>query len=32
MTEFENWVESGEYEKDTKNYKLSISTELAGVI
>lgn len=27
MTEFEDWVESGEYKKDTKNHQLSISTE-----
>ena len=27
MTEFENWLESGEYKKDTENHKIDVSVE-----
>lgn len=27
MTEFENWLESGEYKRDTENHKIDISVE-----
>ena len=27
MTEFEKWLESGEYKRDTENYKIDISVE-----
>lgn len=27
MTEFEKWLESGEYKRDTKNHKIGVSVE-----